>query len=167
MVFVLFGVVGCYVMGIYLDKTKNFLPAIRTITIAMAVLYALGLVLLPIGNFWITSAFAFFAGIFNVPILPACYSYAANKLVGHMPPSVVNGLMMSFAQLYTFCMSFLIAYLLSIEQRAGISGMCLTMCIAAVGTMFINEKKGRQGLMLGADDDEDNKSVEEKLHDTD
>lgn len=40
------------------------------------------------------------------------------------------------------------------------------MVIAAIGTMCIDEKKGRQGLMLGEDDDE-NASIEEKLHDAD
>ena len=98
-------------MGKFLDKTKMFLPAIRFCTCAMAILYGLSNIMLPIGNIYLTFIFSIFAGIFNVPILPACYGYSA-VLTGSMPPSVVNGFMMSCAQLYSCAFSFFQAWLL-------------------------------------------------------
>ena len=74
-IFVLTGVVGCYLMGLYIDKTQNHLRAIRFVVVALLVLYIVAIILIPLGILWITCAFAFFAGIFNVPILPSCYAF--------------------------------------------------------------------------------------------
>jgi len=83
--FVLFGAIGCYIMGVFLDKTKNFILAIRIVCIAVFVTFAASLILLPIGNFWISTSFAVFGGLFNVPILPAAYQYAS-LLTRKTPP---------------------------------------------------------------------------------
>ena len=69
---------------------------------------------IPIGKLWITCFFAFFAGLFDVPVLPACYQYAATQ-AGKTPPGVVNGLMMSGAQTWALINSLLTTYLLSID----------------------------------------------------
>ena len=103
-IFVFSGVVGCYIMGFFIDKTQKHLLGIRIITVSLAVLYLLGNLIIPPGILGVTCAFAFFAGMLNVPILPAAYSYAT-KQTGNMPPAVVNGLMMSGAQVYCLCAS--------------------------------------------------------------
>ena len=77
----------------------------------MAALYGLGCYVIPLGDLSATIGFAFCAGLFNVPILPACYGFATT-VTGAMPPAVVTGLMMSFSQLYAFIVSLLAAYLL-------------------------------------------------------
>ena len=105
-IFVITGVIGCYLMGVFIDKKQKHLIAIRCIVIGMVLLYGSSVFLIPIGNLAVTGAFAFFLGLTNVPILPSSYSYAT-KLVGQMPPAVVNGLMMSGAQFYSFLASLL------------------------------------------------------------
>ena len=101
-------------MGMFLDKTKKHLVGIRFLASSLAVLYGCAMFMLPIGSLPLTCVFAFFAGILNVPILPCAYSYAT-KLTGQMPPAVVNGLMMSGAQLYSFISSLLVTLLLSYD----------------------------------------------------
>ena len=93
-------------MGIFIDKKQKHLVAIRFIVIGMVVLYVGAIFLIPIGDLIVTMALAVFLGLFNVPILPSSYSYST-KLVGQMPPAVVNGLMMSGAQTYSFLASLL------------------------------------------------------------
>jgi len=83
-------------MGIFLDKTQKFLAAVRTIVTVLAILFGCGCYLLPLGKFEVTCGVAVLAGLLNVPILPSTYGLST-KLVGNMPPAVVNGLMMSGA----------------------------------------------------------------------
>ena len=78
----------------------------------MALLFAGSLFIVPVGNLYLTFAFVFVVGFFIVPVLPACYQYSAVKLVGQMPPSIVNGFMMSMAMTYSFAASFLESWLL-------------------------------------------------------
>ena len=96
-IFVMAGAIGCFIMGYFIDKTQKHLFAIRFITVALTLFYIIGSFgLLQIGVLGLTCAFAFFAGIFNVPILPSSYSFAT-KLTSPAAPAVVNGLMMSGA----------------------------------------------------------------------
>lgn len=73
MIFVVTGAIGCFLMGTWLDKTKQYLFAIRFITTCLLCLCLLALILLPMGKLWITCIFAFLIGLLSVPILPACY----------------------------------------------------------------------------------------------
>ena len=145
MTFVITGVIGCYIIGFYIDKTQKHLVAIRFIVVGLALIYISSIFLLPIGNLGLTCTFAFFAGLFNVPILPSSYSYAT-KLTGQMPPAVVNGLMMSASQLYCFFASLLETWLLGQDQRYGLAYFTVTLMIAALFTLCINEKKGARYL---------------------
>jgi len=83
-------------MGLYLDKTKQFLKGIRVITIGLAILFVSACYLLTLGKLSVSCMFAVLAGILNVPILPSTYGLST-VLVGNIPPAVVNGLMMSGA----------------------------------------------------------------------
>ena len=93
------GVIGCFLMGVYIDKTQKHTTAMRFITIFTALLFISAEFLLPVGNLGLTSIFAFLAGSLIVPILPSSYSYVSLLTPG-MAPAVVNGLMMSGAQFY-------------------------------------------------------------------
>lgn len=140
-IFVITGVIGCYLMGVFIDKKQKHLVAIRFIVIGMVVLYGGSMFLIPIGDLAVTGALAIFLGVFNVPILPSSYSYAT-KLVGQMPPAVVNGLMMSGAQTYTFLASLILTYLLGQDQLYGLAFFTGSFLVAMMFTLCINEKKG-------------------------
>ena len=75
-IFVLTGVIGCFLMGLYIDKTQMHLRAIRILCSCLCVLYFTAIFLLPIGNLYVTCAVCFFAGMLNVPILPSTYAFA-------------------------------------------------------------------------------------------
>ena len=95
-IFVVFGAIGCYIMGAFLDKTKEFLLAVRIVNITLFSTFALSIALLPLGKLWITCIFALFGGLFNLPILPSSFHYAGS-LAQKFPPTVVNGVMVSSA----------------------------------------------------------------------
>ena len=105
--FVLAGVIGCYIMGIFIDKTKKFIVAIRFIVILLTLLFSLALVIIPAGLLWLTIIGCFFAGLLCVPVLPATFPLAC-RLAPNVHPSVINGMMMSGAQLYSFVASLII-----------------------------------------------------------
>ena len=100
-IFVLFGALGCYIVGAFLDKTRKFIFAVRFIAISLLIVFAASIYVLSIGNFWITCSFAVLGGLFNVPILPAAYQYAS-QITRKVPPPVTNGVMMSAAQTWAF-----------------------------------------------------------------
>ena len=114
-VFVLSGLIGCYIMGIFLDKTQSNLLAIRGISLFTMIILGLAIWLLSKGNIYISVTVASLCGLFCVPVLPSTYGYAV-KLTFGISPTVVNGLMMSSAQLYAFVSSLLAAQLLLIKQ---------------------------------------------------
>jgi len=72
-IYVVFGAIGCYIMGAFLYRTKKFLLAVRLVNITLFSIFALSIFVLPIGKLWITCTFALFGGLLNVPILPASY----------------------------------------------------------------------------------------------
>uniref|UniRef100_A0A7S3I496 MFS transporter n=1 Tax=Favella ehrenbergii TaxID=182087 RepID=A0A7S3I496_9SPIT len=139
MIFVITGAVSCFLMGVFLDRTKKFLTAIRAVVISIFCLFAVSPFILPLGLLWLTCIFGFFAGLFNVPILPACYQYAATQ-TGKLPPAVVNGLMMSGAQSWAFTLSLLVTLLMNINVVYGLICMTLLMMIALICAMCIKEK---------------------------
>ena len=139
-IFVVTGAVGCFLMGIFLDKTKKFLLAVRFLSIALCILLAASTVILPLGVLWMTCVFGFLVGLLSVPILPACYQYAASQ-TSKLPPAVVNGLMMSSAQTWAFFASLIATYILGVGQVYGISFCVFTIAIAVVCSCFMDEKK--------------------------
>ena len=102
-------------MGLYIDKTQKNLFAMRFVTIGLCCLYCVAMIVVPPGKLYLVVILAFFLGLINVPILPASYPFAL-KVTHGMSPAVVNGLMMSGSQLYSFLMSLLLAYLFGLGQ---------------------------------------------------
>ena len=109
---------------------------IRTLAICLEVVVASLFVLLPIGNLYVTLVAAAFLGFFTVPILPSSYAFVAKITVG-MAPSVVNGLMMSSAQLYSFVGSLIGTWLIIYGQRIGLSWSMFTQSIAVLSVLCI------------------------------
>ena len=138
-IFVVSGVTGCFLMGLFIDKTGKHLLGIRVITLTFAGLAVLSLILIPIGNLGVTGGIAFFLGLFIVPVLPSSYAFAAKQTVG-MPPAVVNGLMMSGAQAYSFFVSLLITYILQFGQRYGLGLIVATQLVVVVLSLCTKDK---------------------------
>jgi MFS family permease len=107
-------------MGLFIDKTQKHLIGIRTLAIVLEIVIFSCIVLIPLGNLYVTLILGAFLGFFTVPILPSSYAFAA-KITPGMAPAVVNGLMMSGAQLYSFFGSLIITWLLNYGQRSGLS----------------------------------------------
>jgi len=112
---------------------------IRTITIGLGVVFALCLII-PLGYLPLTLVLGGFIGLVNVPILPSSYALVA-KLTPGMAPAVVNGLMMSGAQIFAFLASLIMTGLLNYGQRYGIGFFLITQLIACVCVCCIDERK--------------------------
>ena len=139
-IFVVTGAVGCFLMGIFLDKTKKFLLAVRFLSVALCVLLAAAIFVLPLGVLWMTCVFGFMVGLLSVPILPACYQYAGSHTT-KLPPAVVNGLMMSSAQTWAFFGSLIATYILGVGTAYGVIFCVITVAVAVVCSCFMKEKK--------------------------
>ena len=137
-IFVFSGVVGCYLMGVFIDKTQRHLLGIRFVTIGLACLYMTATLILPPGIFVLTCVFGLLAGMFNVPILPATYSFAT-KITGNIPPAVVSGLMMSGAQLYCFIASVVQTWLYGYGQIYGLIFAGCMVIVAAICALCVRD----------------------------
>ena len=108
-------------MGLFIDKTQKHLFGIRALAIAVMVAISLCTAFFPLGNLPVTLSIVGFV----------------SKITPGMAPSVVNGLMMSGAQLYSFFGSLFATWLLSYGQRVGLGWTVFTQSIALLCTLCI------------------------------
>lgn len=73
MCFVLFGCISTIIVGIYLDRTKNYLLVLRAIPITSTLVFLLAMVVIPTNEFVPSLLIVTFGGIFCVPIIAVCY----------------------------------------------------------------------------------------------
>lgn len=98
--------------------------------ILTGILYTIGAGFIWIGNFPATVVFSCVTGFVQVPILPATYPFTV-LISQPVPPAIVNGYMMTAAQLEAFFMSFIIAYVSKWGQIPGLSVFAVLSLIAA------------------------------------
>ena len=82
----------------------------------MAILVFSSMGIIPLGVLEVTMGFVFLAGVCSVPVLPSTYAYST-ILVPDIQPAIINGIMMSAAQIYCLLVSLLMANLLNYGQR--------------------------------------------------
>ena len=103
-VFVLMGVLGCYLAGVVIDRTKLMLGTIRTIATLVTIILLLEIWVIPSGAFWPTLIVSGLLGFFIVPSITACYTFTVH-LTYPIPPAASNGLIMTGAHIYAIIFS--------------------------------------------------------------
>lgn len=136
MVFIFSGFIGCIIGGIYIDKTRNFKLCIRVLCWSCFAFYALGVYVVSLENFIVLSIASIFLGITNVPILPSSYQFTV-LVCQPIPPPVVNGFMMTCAQLYGFLLSFAISPLCEVGQVPVMVYYASSQLISAIASIFL------------------------------
>lgn len=96
MCFVLFGCVSTIFVGIYLDKTKNYILVLRAIPISATIIFLICVAVVPAGNFTLACVTVTLGGICSVPIIAVSYQLAT-EVTHPVQPALVLGLMMSCA----------------------------------------------------------------------
>ena len=76
MVFVIFGSTSAIIVGVYLDKTHEYLFALRLTTLVSTISVGFVYFLLPTENFFLSMFSVLLAGIGLVPIMAIAYSFA-------------------------------------------------------------------------------------------
>ena len=112
MCFVLFGCLSTIIVGIYLDRSKNYLLVLRAIPIASTITFILAILVVPQNSFVPSLLVVTFGGICCVPIIAVCYQLGT-ETTHPVQPALVLGLMMSCAQLTLFGMNFVFLSLLN------------------------------------------------------
>jgi FLVCR family MFS transporter 7 len=112
MCFVLFGCISTIVVGIYLDRTKNYLLVLRSIPITSTLVFLLAMLVIPTNEFVPSMLIVTFGGICCVPIIAVCYQLGT-ECTHPVQPALVLGLMMSCAQITLFGMNFVFLSLLN------------------------------------------------------
>ena len=136
--FVISGVFGCFFMGLFLDKTMNFLLGVRLVSFSVTVIMIIGFICLHSGVLIWVCLLVFFLGFAVIPVLPSGFGLVAIQ-APTVSPAVVNGLMISGAQLYAFFMTLLVDYVLGKGQLLGFGVMFLTCLVAAICTCFLKK----------------------------
>jgi FLVCR family MFS transporter 7 len=90
-VFIFFGVLGSFVLGVFLDKTGKFKLLINLTSGSAILLILLGLVSLPTNKWFFTANLALI-GFSVIPIIPISYGFAV-ELTFPCPEAVSNGMM--------------------------------------------------------------------------
>ena len=103
--FILMGVVSCLLVGFILDRTKKYLLTLRIICVSATLCGVLALWWLPLENNMLCYIVVALIGFTMVPIIPVGFAFAT-ELTHPIQPSLSNGIMMSFASLSAFSLSF-------------------------------------------------------------
>ena len=98
------GVLGCYLAGVVIDKTKLMLGTIRTIATVVTIILLLEIWVIPSQAFWPTLIVSGLLGFFIVPSITACYTFTVH-LTYPIPPAASNGLIMTGAHIYAIIFS--------------------------------------------------------------
>jgi hypothetical protein len=72
--FVLVGSVSAVAVGIFLDRTKKYLWAIRAIPIAGSLMFLATAVVIPTGNLAGSLTVVCLSGVATVPVIAVCFS---------------------------------------------------------------------------------------------
>ena len=138
--FIIAGMIGMLITGIYLDKSGNYKCFVRLIAVLLFLMMAIALVILPKGKVWVTCGWAAITGLIHMPILPSAYDYAL-KITGTTPPPIVNGMMMSGAFLWAFIGTISVTYLQEKNQVWGIFFLTASTAVALICTILFKEDK--------------------------
>ena len=136
-IFVLCGVLGCFIAGIIIDKTQAMLGTIRTITTVVTVIVIAQIFVIPSNNFIWTLILCSILGFFIVPSITACYTFTVH-LTYPIPPAASNGLIMTSAHIYGILVSIVGSKLLKYNLTLGISMFAVFNFIACIISYVIN-----------------------------
>ena len=126
----------------------------RIVSFSVTAIILAGIIVLETGILGWTCLFSFMLGLMILPILPSSYGFAG-KVTGTVPPAVVNGLMMSGAQLYSFFASLITSALLGHSRFAGYGFIAVTVCIGSLCTVFVKDEESLKRLESGSDSIDD------------
>lgn len=90
-IFIFFGVLGSFVLGVYLDKSAKFKFLINMTSGSAIILILLGLLTLPF-NKWLFTINLALIGFTVIPIIPISYGFAV-ELTFPVPEAMSNGMM--------------------------------------------------------------------------
>ena len=114
-VFIFFGVVGSFVLGMYLDKTAKFKFLIMMTSGGAIILILISLVTLPF-NKWLFTINLALVGFTVIPIIPISYGFAV-ELTFPVPEAMSNGMMILPSQVFGAFMGLLAGYICNLFPK--------------------------------------------------
>ena len=108
--FIVAGITSCMLVGCFLDYSSKFLLSIRVICWSSTIVALVLTFVFPYGNFNITSVGMVLAGIFLLPIIPVCISFAS-EVTFPMQPAMINGGVQLSGHLMGFLMEIIASLL--------------------------------------------------------
>ena len=144
-VFVIAGVIGCFVAGVVIDKTQGMLGVIRTIATVVTVLITALTYVIPTGYFILTLSLCSVMGFFIVPSITACYTFTVH-LTYPIPPAASNGLIMTCAHIYAIFWSILGPKTLRYNFYLG-TGSLSFLCLIATIISYVIFNPNQNGSM--------------------
>lgn len=110
-IFIFFGVLGSFVLGILLDKTQKYKLMINCVTCCAVLFIACSFFTLPSGNVPLFAVNLAFIGFSVIPIIPISYGFAV-ELTFPTPEAMSNGMMILPSQIFGVLMVRFIILLL-------------------------------------------------------
>jgi MFS family permease len=113
-IFIFFGVVGSFTLGVILDKTAKYKLMINGTSTSAVALVLLGLVTLPSGVALFSLNLALI-GFAVIPIIPIAYGFAV-ELTFPIPEAMSNGMMILPSQIFGALMGAIAGYICGIYK---------------------------------------------------
>jgi MFS family permease len=142
-IFIIFGVIGSFILSIYLDKSPRYKFMIVSIALLAILSTALSIFSLPSGNAALFGSNVAVMGFATIPMTPIAFGFAV-ELTYPTPEAMSNGMMILPNKLYGALMGILSSYLCNkVDPRYAIALFTINSCICAVSGIFLKEELRR------------------------
>jgi len=136
-IFIIFGVIGSFILSIYLDKYPRYKLVMLFIAVIAILSTALSIFSLPTGNAGLFVANVALMGFATIPMTPIAFAFAV-ELTYPTPEAMSNGMMILPNKIYGALMGILSSYLCNnIDPRYAIALFTLNSCICTISTIFL------------------------------
>ena len=142
-IFIIFGVVGSFILSIYLDKNPRYKLIMLSIAILAILSTALSILSLPTGNAALFGTNVAVMGFATIPMTPIAFAFAV-ELTYPTPEAMSNGMMILPNKVYGAVMGILSSYLCNnVDPRYAIALFTLNSCICTLSSFFLKEELRR------------------------
>jgi MFS family permease len=145
--FILFGLIGAAVFGIYVDKTSKYKRVLFILYFAQVITVVLQAYCFTIGSVWLVALCSAVQGFFTVPVLPLCIDLGV-EITYPIEESYSAALLMTIGSVMAIVFNVICSALLEHLKRQGALYCQLVFVLGAflafLTTFFVEEKLNRK-----------------------
>jgi MFS family permease len=142
-IFIIFGVIGSFILSVYLDKSPRYKFVMISISFLAVVSTGLSIFSLPSGKAGLFGFNVAVMGFATIPMTPIAFAFAV-ELTYPAPEAMSNGMMILPNKVYGALMGILSSFLCNkVDPRYAIALFFVNSCICVVSSAILRQELRR------------------------